>query len=197
MCGKPGADPKSWIEDVILNFIERSAENTLQGPFQEKAFENPLVGFANGADPIFESYKQYVAAYHWTPLEIFSQTFPGSSVKAEELDFAADGGDQSRQPQAIDLSSGTVGQSPHFRRGSQCQTAPAGGRCVAKGRLCGRRPHAFPFMEAQKIGSVHFCIHLVGTPHGLCRGSWNFRPLRWIDYGPGQSHADGFGSGPH
>jgi len=56
MCGKPSADPKSWIEDVILNFIEQSPENTLQGPFQEKSFENPLVGFANGADPIFDSY---------------------------------------------------------------------------------------------------------------------------------------------
>ena len=52
MCGKASADPKSWIEDIILNFIEQSQENTLQGPFQEKAFENPLVGFANGADPI-------------------------------------------------------------------------------------------------------------------------------------------------
>jgi len=85
MCGKLSADPKSWIEDAILNFIERSPENTLQGPFQEKAFENPLVGFANGADSIFDSYKQYVAAYHWTPREIFNQTFPESSVKAEEL----------------------------------------------------------------------------------------------------------------
>ena len=52
MCGKPSADPKSWIEDIILNFIEQSQENTLQGSCQEKAFENPLVGFANGADPI-------------------------------------------------------------------------------------------------------------------------------------------------
>ena len=79
------ADPAVWLEGVIRDFIDRSPENTLQGPFQEKAFENPLVGFANGADPIFESYKQYVAAYHWTPLEIFNQTFPERSVKAEEL----------------------------------------------------------------------------------------------------------------
>jgi len=85
MIASTAADPKSWIEDVIWNFIERSPENTLQGLFQEKAFENALVGFANGADPIFESYKQYVAAYHWTPLEIFNRTFPERSVKAEEL----------------------------------------------------------------------------------------------------------------
>lgn len=85
MSGNSSANPKSWLEDVILNFIEHSPENTLQGPFQEKAFENPLLGFANGADPIFESYKQYVDAGHWTPLEIFNQTFPGISVSPEAL----------------------------------------------------------------------------------------------------------------
>ena len=85
MCGKLSADPKSWIEDVIFDFIEQSPENTLQGPFQEKAFENPLVGFANGADPIFNLYKQYVAQYHWTPQEIFNLTFPENTAEAREL----------------------------------------------------------------------------------------------------------------
>jgi len=79
------ADPAAWIEHVIGEFIERSPENTLQGPFEEKAFENPLVGFANGADPIFESYKQYVGPFHWTPLEIFKQTFPDSNAASEDL----------------------------------------------------------------------------------------------------------------
>jgi len=78
-------DPAAWIEHVIGDFIERSPENTLQGPFEEQAFENPLVGFANGADPIFESYKQYVGPYHWTPLEIFNQTFPDDNATTKEL----------------------------------------------------------------------------------------------------------------
>jgi epoxyqueuosine reductase len=77
--------PAVWLEAVIGDFIERSPENTLQGSFQEKAFEIPLVGFANGADPVFESYKQVVASYHWTPQEIFSLTFPDMPVAPEEL----------------------------------------------------------------------------------------------------------------
>jgi epoxyqueuosine reductase QueG len=79
------ADPAAWIEEVIKEFIEHSPENTLQGAFQEKAFENPLVGFSRGDDPIYESYKEYVGPFHWTPLEIFNQSFPGVSVAAEEL----------------------------------------------------------------------------------------------------------------
>ena len=49
MTTAPEVDPAAWIEDVIRDFIERSPENTLQGPFREKAFEHPLVGFSRGA----------------------------------------------------------------------------------------------------------------------------------------------------
>ena len=75
----------TWLQDIIEDFIENSPENTLQGPFDEKAFENPLIGFSRGDDPLFEDYKIHVGIYHWTPLEIFTQTFPGLSVKSEEL----------------------------------------------------------------------------------------------------------------
>jgi ferredoxin len=85
MTTAPKADLAQWIEDVIRDFVEQSPENTLQGPYQEKAFENPLVGFSSGDDPIFESYKQYVGGYHWTPLEIFTRTFPEIKAGAEDL----------------------------------------------------------------------------------------------------------------
>ena len=55
---KSPTEMAAWIENVILDFIANSPENTLQGPFQEKAFENPLVGFSRGDDPLYESYKQ-------------------------------------------------------------------------------------------------------------------------------------------
>lgn len=85
MLTKSATGLATWIEGVIYKFIEQSPENTLQGPFQEKAFENPLIGFSCGDDLLYQSYKQYVGPYHWTPLEIFAQTFPGCSLKPEEL----------------------------------------------------------------------------------------------------------------
>jgi epoxyqueuosine reductase QueG len=75
----------AWIENVILDFIENSPENTLQGSFHEKAFENPLVGFSSGDDALYESYKEVVGPFHWTPLQIFTRTFPGISAKAADL----------------------------------------------------------------------------------------------------------------
>ncbi|MGC1401776.1 MAG: epoxyqueuosine reductase [Thermodesulfobacteriota bacterium] len=74
-----------WITSLIENFIERSPENTLQNPAQEKAFENPLVGFSSGADPLYREYKETVGPFHWTPEEIFSLTFPETSVRPEGL----------------------------------------------------------------------------------------------------------------
>jgi epoxyqueuosine reductase QueG len=54
----------------------------LQGPFDEPAWAEPLVAFASGTDPLWDAYKEYVGPFHYTPLELFSQTFPGVSVEA-------------------------------------------------------------------------------------------------------------------
>ena len=78
-------DLAKWINDIIVEFIVNSTENTLQNVDNEKAFDEPLVGFSGGDDPIYESYKEYVGPFHWTPLEIFNQTFPGVGVNPGEL----------------------------------------------------------------------------------------------------------------
>ena len=67
------------------DFIRESPENTLQDPANEKAWANPLVGFSRGDDPLYETYKEVVGPFHWTPWEIFTQTFPGTPVEPAEL----------------------------------------------------------------------------------------------------------------
>ena len=69
-------DSATWITTIIQDFIDHSPENTLQNQTNEKAFENPLVGFSKGDDPLYESYKEYVGPSHWMPWEIFHLTFP-------------------------------------------------------------------------------------------------------------------------
>ena len=73
------------VNDLIQNFIVASPENTLQDKNNSPAWEHVLVGFASGADPIWQQYKEYVGAFHWTPWEIFNQHCPGESVRPEEL----------------------------------------------------------------------------------------------------------------
>jgi epoxyqueuosine reductase QueG len=75
----------AWIEQVIKDFIERSPYNTLQNKANDKAFDTPLVGFSRGDDSIYETYKEVVGPFHWTPAEIFTRTFEGITVKPQEL----------------------------------------------------------------------------------------------------------------
>jgi epoxyqueuosine reductase len=78
-------NPAKAIDSLIRDFTANSPLNSLRNAENEKAWEEPLVGFAQGADPIYQLYKDRVGPFHWTPLEIFQLTFPDVSVKAEDL----------------------------------------------------------------------------------------------------------------
>ena len=75
----------AWVEAIIKDFINLSPENTLKNAGNDKAWADPLVGFSRGDDPLYQSYKEHVGPFHWTPLEIFSLAFPKSDVTAGEL----------------------------------------------------------------------------------------------------------------
>lgn len=77
------------IENTIRAFIDDSPENTLQNGTGEKAFDTPLVGFASGADPIFQDYKTHVGPFHWTPAEAFALAFPDLDVPPDALTVVA------------------------------------------------------------------------------------------------------------
>ena len=74
-----------WIKDSIRDFITNSPLNTMGNETAEPAWDGALVGFVSGADPIWQQYKEYVGAFHWTPWEVFNQHCPEASACAEEL----------------------------------------------------------------------------------------------------------------
>lgn len=77
-------DPQTWIETTVKAYCH-GPENTLQGPFDEPAWGEPLVGFAGGADALWEAYKEHVGHFHYTPIELFNQTYPEDTGEAAEL----------------------------------------------------------------------------------------------------------------
>jgi epoxyqueuosine reductase len=83
----PSDNPAKWVTSLICDYTASSPGNSLHNEAKEKAWDEPLVGFAKGDDPIFQQYKdkERIGPFHWTPLEIFQLTFPDQSVKAEEL----------------------------------------------------------------------------------------------------------------
>ncbi|MBC8466366.1 MAG: epoxyqueuosine reductase [Desulfobacteraceae bacterium] len=77
--------PRNRIEDLIRDFIATSPNNNMGNEAKEPAWDGVLVGFASGADPIWQQYKEYVGAFHWTPWEVFNQHHPDKQAGAEEL----------------------------------------------------------------------------------------------------------------
>jgi len=63
------ANPARYIENAIKSFIANSPSNRLEAFGNTPIFDEPLVGFADGDDPIFLEYKQIIGDFHLTPRE--------------------------------------------------------------------------------------------------------------------------------
>ncbi len=78
-------DPANWIEETIKTFINQSPENSLENKESEKAWADPIVGFSSGTDPLYKFYKEDIGPFYWTPLEIFTKTFPQLEINPNQL----------------------------------------------------------------------------------------------------------------
>ncbi len=63
------SDLKGWLIEEIRRFVREDEGNRLllDG---SPIFEEPLIGFAAGDDPIFCSYKKIIGSFHLTPEEV-------------------------------------------------------------------------------------------------------------------------------
>ena len=82
---KPASISNDTIVSLIREFIAASPLNSMNDNTGEPAWDDVLVGFASGADQIWQQYKEVVGAFHWTPWEVFSQHCPGQPASVEEL----------------------------------------------------------------------------------------------------------------
>ncbi|MGC8603192.1 MAG: epoxyqueuosine reductase [Desulfomonilaceae bacterium] len=76
---------QEWAYDVLNCIVRESPENSLKMQPDEKAFDEILLGFSSGADPIYNDYKELIGPFHWTPLEIMSLMFPELETTADQL----------------------------------------------------------------------------------------------------------------
>lgn len=74
-----------WITEIIEDFHLNSPENSLRFEHHERIFDEPLVGFSNGGDPLYGFFKEDIGSPYVPPLEIFHGSFPDSSVRADDL----------------------------------------------------------------------------------------------------------------
>ncbi len=67
-------NPAAFLESSIKNHVRQSPLNRLEDFGGGPIFDDPLVGFADGDDPIFEQYKSVIGEFHYTPREMLASS---------------------------------------------------------------------------------------------------------------------------
>jgi hypothetical protein len=76
---------EDWFIRTIKDKIAGHPDNQMEYPFLgERIFEEPLVGFVRGNDPIFDRFKEVIGPHHFTPWEIMRWQAENNGVKPPE-----------------------------------------------------------------------------------------------------------------
>lgn len=80
----------SFLTDAIVAWMSDRANNALAPGSDLPAFDTPLVGFAAGADALFDRMRQDIGPeFYWTPGQVFKLAFPDAAAPPEELTVIA------------------------------------------------------------------------------------------------------------
>ncbi|MBN2078449.1 MAG: epoxyqueuosine reductase [Spirochaetes bacterium] len=62
-----------WFVNEITRKVATHPDNSMEYPFSgDPLFDEPLVGFVRGDDPLFEEFKGIIGPHHFTPWEIMA-----------------------------------------------------------------------------------------------------------------------------
>ncbi len=78
---------ENWFINAINKTVLSHEANKLDYPFiEENIFDEPIVGFVKGDDPIFSEYKKIIGPFHFTPEEIMTWQANNNGVKAPKAE---------------------------------------------------------------------------------------------------------------
>jgi len=69
-----------WLEELATDFLN-GPDNDLGCPEAEPAFDQALIGYAAGDDPLWRDLKKGVHPGHWTPAEAYAEAFGEEAPK--------------------------------------------------------------------------------------------------------------------
>jgi epoxyqueuosine reductase QueG len=86
---EPRMDPdepafdEAWFASTIKDKILTHPDGIMEFPFHgERIYDEPIVGFVRGDDPLFARYKEVIGPHHFTPAEIMAWQAANNSVPA-------------------------------------------------------------------------------------------------------------------
>ncbi|MFC1872932.1 epoxyqueuosine reductase [Chloroflexota bacterium] len=78
-------DSARYVVSEIEDFTKRSTLNRFPSAEHESIFDEPLVGFASGYDPLFTEYKTIISNEHLTPREAIAEVTREKHLKDSEF----------------------------------------------------------------------------------------------------------------
>lgn len=69
----------------IIKDYTKTEDNSMQKWCDEPAWGEPLVGFSNGADPLYKFYKKDIGDFYKLPAEFLENKHPDTNFKAGKL----------------------------------------------------------------------------------------------------------------
>lgn len=76
-------NPALFLEETIKEYVATSPGNRLKAFNDDPIWEEPLIGFADGDDPIFRHYKKVIGDFHLTPREALAKHLQGKGLDGE------------------------------------------------------------------------------------------------------------------
>ena len=73
-----------WIQAELKKFTNSSA-NTMKKWNDEPAWGEPIIGFSNGADPLYSFYKKDIGEFYLAPLEFLQNKYPNKNFDAKKI----------------------------------------------------------------------------------------------------------------
>jgi len=78
---------EAWFVNTIKETLLNHPDNIMEFPFYgERIFEEPLVGFIRGDDPLLTEYKKIIGPHHFTPFEIMKWQAEKNNEPAPDAD---------------------------------------------------------------------------------------------------------------
>lgn len=81
---KSNDDMKLYLQRSIKEFVATSPHNSLGMESNEPAFDAPLIGFSNGADPLYLEFRSHIGPFYFTPPDMFAAVI-SDEIQADEL----------------------------------------------------------------------------------------------------------------
>ena len=183
-------DTQSMLVAAIKTFVAESPLNRLKDIDGSPMWEEPLVGFADGDDPLYTLYKTVVGDFHLTPRAVLGRT-PAQRRRSRWRTLPSSPGFCPRLPRRASSNAAmTDGPSlrwNHTRFQGESFNDSLRRHVVGlleEQRLSGRCAHALAaIQDARRRQRPH--IHLVGAAHRLRRRAGHVQPVGWADHGQG------------